>query len=396
LKSILTILKWTAFFALTLAAGATERGTQSQTLKNGSILETEDGFPYKTYEEWLDHGRDDRWKFDEARVRSQFPPEKFQEFKDTLPTKVNSYEEFLALMKRHFEEMQKKMHGEKTEIEAKMRRDCSPELFREFKDHVDCQRISYASEGLKIQGFLLTPRPHPAGRLPVVIYNHGGNPRIGIIDGAKLAGLTWLVRAGYAVVASQYRGCGGSEGSDEIGGADVADVLNLIPLIESLSYADTNRLGMLGWSRGGMMTYLALSQSNRITAAVIGGAPTDLFAELKRRPELESLLQKRVPGYAANRDTALKARSAQFWPEKLCRTTPILLMQGANDQSCTPRSALEMALLLEQSGQPFRLIFFESGSHGLQEHSEEVNQQTLLWFNRYLGKEPEAEKTNER
>lgn len=396
MKSILTVLKGTAFLALMLAAGATEHGTQSQTVKNGSILETEDGFPYKTYEEWLDHGRDDRWTFDEARVRSQFPPEKFQEFEDTLPTKVSSYAEFLALMKRHFEEMQKKMQGKKPEIEAKMRRDCSPELFREFKDHVDCQRISYASDGLRIQGFILTPRPLPAGRLPVVIYNHGGNPRIGIIDGAKLAGLTWLVRAGYAVVASQYRGCGGSEGSDEIGGADVADVLNLIPLIESLSYADKNRMGMLGWSRGGMMTYLALSQSSRIAAAVIGAAPTDLFAELKRRPIMESLLQKRVPGYATNKETAMKARSAQFWPDKLCRTTPILLMQGANDTNCVPRSALEMALLLEQCGQPFRLIFFESGSHGLQEHTEEVNRQTLLWFQKYLGKEPDAKEAKER
>jgi hypothetical protein len=43
-----------------------------------------------------------------------------------------------------------------------------------------------------------------------------------------------------------------------------------------------------------------------------------------------------------------------------------------------------MALLLQQSGQPFRLIFFESGSHGLQEHTDEVNQQTLLWFEKYL------------
>jgi dipeptidyl aminopeptidase/acylaminoacyl peptidase len=207
--------------------------------------------------------------------------------------------------------------------------------------------------------------------------------------------LTWLVRAGYVVVASQYRGCGGSEGNDEIGGADVADVLNLIPLIESLSCVDTTRIGMFGWSRGGMMTYLALSQSTRIAAAVIGGAPTDLFAELKRRPEMESLLQRSVPDYGANKATALKARSAQFWPEKLCHTTPILLLQGANDQSCVPRSALDMALLLEQSGQPFQLIFFESGSHGLQEYTGEVNRQTQLWFQKYLGKEAETEKANE-
>lgn len=132
-----------------------------------------------------------------------------------------------------------------------------------------------------------------------------------------------------------------------------------------------------------MMTYLTLSRSSRIAAAVIGSAPTDLFAELKRRPIMESLLERSVPGYAGNKEAALKARSAQCWPDKLCKTTPILLLQGSDDQNCVPRSALEMGLQLEQSGQPFRLIFFESGSHGLQEHTDEVNQQTLLWFGKY-------------
>jgi dipeptidyl aminopeptidase/acylaminoacyl peptidase len=155
-------------------------------------------------------------------------------------------------------------------------------------------------------------------------------------------------------------------------------------LIESLPYADAGRIGMLGWSRGGMMTYLTLSRSSRIAAAVIGGAPTDLFAEIKRRPIMESLLQRSVPAYAENKEAALKARSAQFWPDELCKTTPILLLQGSDDQNCVPRSALEMAMLLQQSGRPFRLVFFESGSHGLQEHTDEVSQQTLLWFGKYL------------
>jgi hypothetical protein len=101
-----SILIGTALLALAFTVCATDPvpKTQSQTAKNGSILETEDGFPYNTYDEWLDHGRGEM-TFDEARIRSQFPPEKFLEFKDKLPTKVNSYEEFLALVKRRFETM---------------------------------------------------------------------------------------------------------------------------------------------------------------------------------------------------------------------------------------------------------------------------------------------------
>lgn len=358
-----------------------------QKARNGSLLEIADGFPYATYEQWLEQGRS-QMAFDEARIRSQFPPEKFGELKDKLGLPAGTYEEWLALLKRRSEAMQEKWPA----IEADVRRTYPPELFREFKEAVECSRILYASDGLKIVGFILKPRAPASGRYPVVIYNHGGNSQIGTLDDTSLLRLSWLIRAGYVVIASQYRGCGGSEGEDEIGGADIADVLNLIPLAESLPYADPARIGMLGWSRGGMMTFLAVSKSCRISAAVIGAAPTDLYAEIKNRPFMESLLRRSVPGYAGNKDAVLKARSARYWPEKLCKTTPILLLQGSDDQRCVPESALEMALRLQQSRHPFRLIFFESGSHGLVEHSEDVNRQTILWFEKYLRRKP-AKKT---
>jgi acetyl esterase/lipase len=370
-----------AFTLLASGVLSTESVSQveSQKARNGTILEIADGFPYTTYEQWLDQGRS-QMAFDEARIRSQFPPEKFKENKDKLRIPAGTYEEWLAQLKRRSEAMQAKWPS----IEAEVRRTYPPELFREFKETVDCSRIIYASDGLKIVGFILKARAPASGRYPVVIYNHGGNSQVGSLDDTSLLRLSWLVRAGYVVVASQYRGCGGSAGDDEIGGADIADVLNLIPLIESLPYADPARLGMLGWSRGGMMAFLVLSKSCRISAAVIGSAPTDLFAEIEKRPVMESLLQNSVPGYAANKEAALKARSARYWPEKLCKTTPILLLQGSDDQRCVPESALDMGLQLQRSRQPFRLIFFESGSHGLSEYTEEVNRQTILWFEKHL------------
>jgi len=358
----------------------------SQAARNGTILEIADGFPYTTYEQWLQQGRS-QMAFDEARIRSEFPPEKFGEYKDKLQIPARTYEEWLGLLKRRAAAMLEKWPA----IEAQARRSYPPEMFQNFRETVDCSRIIYASDGLKIVGFILRPRALAPGQHPVVIFNHGGNRQVGSLDDTSLLRLSWLVRAGYVVVASQYRGCGGSEGNDEVGGADIADVFNLIPLVESLPYADPAGIGMLGWSRGGMMTFLALSKSCRISAAVIGSAPTDLLAEIKKRPEMESLLQRSVPGYAANKDAALKARSAQVWPEKLCKTTPILLFQGSDDQRCVPESALEMALLLQRSRHPFRLIFFESGSHGLSEHGEEVNRQTILWFDNYLKRKAEKQ-----
>jgi dipeptidyl aminopeptidase/acylaminoacyl peptidase len=379
MKTSMPFLMVLAFVASGVLSAEPVAPIESQNVKDGTILETADGFPYLTYEQWLDQGKS-RMTFDEARVRSQFPPEKFKDNKDKLRIPAGTYEEWLAQLKRRSEAMLARWPA----IEAETRRMYPPELFREFKEAVDCSRIIYASDGLKIVGFILKPRTTSSGRSPVVIYNHGGNSQVGSLDDTSLLRLSWLVRAGYVVIASQYRGCGGSEGADEIGGADVDDVINLIPLIESLPCADPARLGMLGWSRGGLMAYLTLSKSCRISAAVIGSAPTDLFAEIKKRQVMESLLRNSVPGYAANTEAALKARSAQYWPEKLCKTTPVLLLQGSDDQRCVPESALEMGLQLQRCRQPFRLIFFESGSHGLSEHNEEVNRQTIQWFDEHL------------
>ncbi len=65
------------------------------------------------------------------------------------------------------------------------------------------------------------------------------------------------------MLASQYRE------ADEFGGEDVNDVLNLIPLADTISFCDSSKIGMEGWSRGGMMAYQVLTQSDRINCSVI-------------------------------------------------------------------------------------------------------------------------------
>ncbi len=196
--------KWigTVILSLTLSARASEppRQAESQSAKNGNILEIKDAIPEKRYEEWLE--RAGEIKFDEARVRSQFPPEAFPDFKNQLPETVNSYEEFMELMKRRVEAMRERAPERKAEIG----RACPPELFRDFQETVDCQQIRYVSDGLKLRGFILKARSLPAERLPVVIYNHGGNPRVGSLDDAKLPHLTWWVRGGYVASGQSISG----------------------------------------------------------------------------------------------------------------------------------------------------------------------------------------------
>ena len=254
---------------------------------------------------------------------------------------------------------------------------------REILEDVAVSAITYSSDGLKVKGYLALPKK--GERLPAVIFNRGGNREFGeITDDQAILRLGGLARSGYAVVASQYRGTAGGEGKEEFGGADVDDVLNLIPLLESIPRVDPTRIGMYGWSRGGMMTYLALARTNRIVAAIVGSGVTDLPDMIARRPEMEEVTQALVPDYSEKKDQALAARSAIRWVDKLPKDTPILILAGTADWRVYPKQALDMAAALLEAKRPYRLVVFEGGDHGLTDFRPEVNRLVIDWLDRYV------------
>jgi dipeptidyl aminopeptidase/acylaminoacyl peptidase len=254
----------------------------------------------------------------------------------------------------------------------------------ELLQAVVVQRITYLSDGLHVRGYLA--EPISGDGLPAIIFNRGGNRDFGALrDFGAIVSLGTLAQQGYVVVASQYRGNAGGEGREEFGGADVNDVLNLIPLLEHHPRVDATRIGMYGWSRGGMMTYLALSRTDRIRAAVVGAGMSDAFGSVARRPEMEDgVMAQLVPDWASQRDIALDARSAVRWPERLHKGTPILLLHGSSDWRVHPTQALNMARALYEARHPFRLVFFEGDDHSLSGNRVEVDRLVIDWFNRYV------------
>lgn len=193
-----------------------------------------------------------------------------------------------------------------------------------------------------------------------------------------------LARAGYVVVASHYRQGGGSEGKDEYGGNDLHDVLNLVPLLEHESACDPSRIGMLGVSRGGMMTYMALVRTDRIRAAVVISGLADLQLNAKSRPDMGDVFGRQIPNYAAAPDAAMAERSAVRWAEKINKKTPILVLHGTADWRVPPLEGFEVAEALYRSRHPFRFVMYEGGAHGLPEYTPEVYRLLTNWFNDYL------------
>lgn len=251
-------------------------------------------------------------------------------------------------------------------------------------DSVVVQRITYLSGGLRVAGFLVEPPGR--GPLPAVIYNRGGNRGFGsLTETTAFAFLAPLAARGYVVVASQYRGGPGSEGADEFGGADVDDVLNLLPLLEGHPRADAARIGMVGASRGGLMTYLALARTDRLRAAVVLGGMSDAFAAVEERPEMETdVMAEMVPNWAAEREAALLARSPVRWADRLYRGTPLLLLHGSADWRVVPTEAMEMATALLAARHPFRLVMYEGSDHSLTEHRAESFGLMTEWLDRYV------------
>lgn len=253
-----------------------------------------------------------------------------------------------------------------------------------YIDSLDFYRVSYLSNGLHINGFVVAPSQANT-LLPVVIFNRGGNRNFATIGIETL--LEWIApiaRAGYIVVASQYRGGGGSEGNDEFGGNDVNDVLNLFPVITEWPGADTQRIGMYGWSRGGMMTYIALTKTKKIKAAVIGGAPADLAAELTLRPKMEDLYASLIPGYTNNKVAELRKRSAISWPDKLCPSTPILILHGTKDVRADYKQAQAMFDTLSALRHPVQLKLFEDGDHIIGNNRRLKDEMVISWLRQYL------------
>lgn len=256
-----------------------------------------------------------------------------------------------------------------------------------YLDSIEVYGITYLSDGLQIRG--LMAKPKKAGNYPCIIYNRGGNREFGalkVAHGALLLGE--LAKEGYVVIVSQYRGNGGGEGQEEFGGKDVNDVVILTEVLKEVESADIGKIGMYGWSRGGMMTYIALTKTDKIKAAVVGGAVSDNYETIKDRPEMETnVIAELIPNYEEQKEEELNKRSAIKWAEKFPKDVPILMLHGNADWRVKPEQSLKLALEFEKYRIPYRLIMFEGGDHGISEHRKEVNKQVVNWFDRYLKNE---------
>jgi dipeptidyl aminopeptidase/acylaminoacyl peptidase len=242
------------------------------------------------------------------------------------------------------------------------------------------EKIRYRSDGLSVVAYLFGPAKPGGAKRPVVVYNRGS--WVSGDEAPALLGVMYrLADAGFEVIAPQYRGSDGGEGRDELGGADVDDVLEAVRLAREVPGADPERVFMYGESRGGMMTFQAIREGAKLRAAATVGAFTDFEGILASDATARAAAPKIWPDFEKSRKALGQRRSALQWADQL--TVPLLILHGAHDP--LPRSqSLELAQKLDALGRTYELHVVAGGSHTLGERAAQRDAEVIAWFKQAL------------
>src|SRR4029079_19137177 len=142
--------------------------------------------------------------------------------------------------------------------------------------------VLHSKAATEVHGFLVKPLNYAGGRVPTILRLHGG-PQSQFDYGFSFE---WQLLAanGYGVVATNRRGSTG-RGQDYAkgiyaawGSVDVQDVLSAVDDAVARGIADPNRLGVGGWSYGGMLTNYTIASDPRFKAATSGASISNILA----------------------------------------------------------------------------------------------------------------------
>ncbi len=248
--------------------------------------------------------------------------------------------------------------------------------------------IFKSKDGTTVNGFVVKPPDYQAGRkYPTILRIHGGP--VGQYQNDFT--LDWQVLAahGYVVIAANPRGSSGrgQEFSKAIfadwGDKDAQDVLAAVDHVVGQGIADPDRLGVGGWSYGGMLTNYTIAQDTRFKAAVSGAGISDIFAgygtdEYVRDYENEL----GVPW--KNLQTWLHVSFPFLHADKI--VTPTLFLCGDKDFNVPLQNSEQMYQALRSLGVDTRLIIYPGQYHGLTKPSYEHDrlERYLAWYDKYL------------
>lgn len=256
-------------------------------------------------------------------------------------------------------------------------------------DLAPLEEIEFASrDGMRIAGFLVRPKGHVAGRrYPAVLDLHGG-------PASQYANSFWFewqlfAARGYAVIGPNPRGSTG-RGEDfamgihaNWGDKDVQDVLAAVDHVVAMGVADPARLGVGGWSYGGILTNYVIASDTRFKAAVSGASASNILAGYGTDMYVREYENELGPPWRST-DTWLKLSYPFLHADRI--RTPTLFICGQDDFNVPLLNSEQMYQALRSLGVPTQLVIYPGQFHGLEvpSYARDRYERNLAWFGKYL------------
>ncbi len=249
---------------------------------------------------------------------------------------------------------------------------------------------SKSNDGTVVSGLLYKPANAVVGqKLPLVMYIHGGPTGQDDYEFDFIA--QSVASAGYAVAQINYRGSTG-RGDDftraiygDWGNKEVADILGAVDYLVAQGIADPDRIGIFGWSYGGILTDYSIATDIRFKAAC-SGAGSALQLSMYGVDEYINQYENELGPPWKNLDKWMKVSYPFFKADKI--KTPTLFMACQNDFNVPSVGAEQMYQALKSLGVPTKLIIYPNQNHGIKVPSYQKfrYEQQIEWFNTYMKK----------
>ncbi len=230
--------------------------------------------------------------------------------------------------------------------------------------------ISWEStDGIPIEGIFMLPADYEEGtKIPLILEIHGGPS--GYWANAFEPDLILYTGLGYAVLGPNVRGSSGYGDTilrglmGEIGDGEYHDLMSGVDHVIEAGYVDLDKMGVAGWSWGGVSAGWVITRTNRFKAASVGAGVSNWIAE--SGPGFNwDVSNWYIGGKHWTARDEWRKRSAINYVENV--ETPTLFLHGEKDQTSSTNQSMVYLDALQELGVPTRFIKFPRQAHGVRE-----------------------------
>lgn len=245
-----------------------------------------------------------------------------------------------------------------------------------------------AKDGTEVHGLIVKPVTFLPGRkYPALLRIHGGPNGQDSNDWSFEREL--FAANGYVVVAVNYRGSNGRGSAyqkaifADWGNKEVVDLLAAMDYVQGLDYVDSSRLGIGGWSYGGILTNYAIATDGRFKAAISGAGSSNQISMYGTDMYITQYENELGPPWKSQ-DLWIKLSYPFFHADRI--HTPTLFMGGEKDFNVPVLGGEQMYQALRSLGVDSELVIYPNQFHGITipSYKKDRLERYLAWYDKYL------------